>query len=447
MAVTPEGPLVSWVWAVVAVSALVYGSLIPFDVSPSIYAGSLMSSLDGLRFVVAPLSDRLLNIGIYVPIGFLVVLCLPSRGSITRGAIVAVICGLSVSVALEATQMHVHSRVGSWYDVILNLTGAGIGVWVAIAVRLWGVHLAKWVTERLEAQLFASISAVVAVGLLLYGLFPFDFVTTTEAMFSGFRHARWDLFSIRHASVGDPPFAAIVGQLAGAGCFAVLGYVSALANRERGRRPVVSFGLAVKHGMVLASVIEGMQLFTGSHVFDLASLVLRSLGVILGAWFATFVIDEHTEGRWRKYPGMVAPGLLLGIALLFQVSLLVADALGPGGWSLANVSAGSFSWIPFRLLWEQSSLTAIDSSLSILFSYGSVAIVVALLMRRRQVLHSWRLVTTLVCFVAFAIEIVKAGSLGRTPDPTDVILAFCASIVVWRFASALGAMRRSSSVV
>ncbi len=438
-------PRVSWGWALVVVAAVVYGSLIPFDVTPSIFGSSVISSIEGLRFAVAPLSDRLLNIAIFVPIGFLFVLCRRSLGSSTRGAMAAVGVGLAISVAVEATQTHLLSRVASWYDVILNVTGLAIGAWVAIVVRLCGVQLSTWMGERLRTRLFSTMSAVMAVGLLMYGLFPFDFVTSTDAMFAGFRSARWDVLSVRYASLGEPPFQAIVTQLASAGWFALLGYISAFGNREVGRRPGVAFGLAVKHGVVLACLIEGMQLFTNSHVFDLASVVLRSLGVVFGAWAAVFVVDELSQGRWRKRPSFASPGLLLGFALVFQLSLLAFESIGHGAWSLTNIRVGDVSWIPFRSLWEQTTLTAIASGLAVVLWYGSMSLGLALLLGGASTRRSWSLAMACVLCVAIAIEVIKAGSFGRTPDTTDVALAIGASIVTWRVWQSLIVLRLSPS--
>lgn len=437
-------PLVSWGWALVVVAAVVYGSLIPFDLAPSLSGASLVGSIEGLRFAVAPLSDRLLNMAIFAPIGIFLVLCRRARGSITRGAIGVVVCGVAISVAVETAQTHVLSRVGSWYDVILNVTGVAIGVWIAIAARLWGPCLSRRASDQLQTRPFSSIATLVAVGFLVYELFPFDFVTSTEAMLAGFRNARWDVLSARSTPIGEPPFGAIVAQLAGAGWFAVLGYLSALAGRERGRSRGASFGLAVKHGILLACLIEGMQLFTGSHVFDVASVILRSLGITFGAWCATFVVDELSDGRWRKRPAVAAPRLLLATTLAVQVTLLAAASLGYGKWTLAHITAGDVSWMPFRSLWEQTPFNAMNAGLSILLWYGSITLVVALLLRRTGVRRSCVSVTAAVFFVAVAVEIIKAGSFGRTPDTTDVVLAVGASIVTCRIWRALIALRRPS---
>lgn len=437
---------ISWAWALAALVAVAYGSLVPFDLLPSIYKSSLVSWVEGVRFVVAPLSDRALNLAIFVPIGVCLVLGRRAGGSVTRGALGAVVFGLAMSVALEATQTQVQSRVGSWYDVISNVTGVAIGVWIAIAARFCGERVVNCASQRLQTRLFGGIAAFVSLGLFVHGLFPFDFVTSSEELFSAFRSARWDVLGVRHARLGDPPFVPIVGQLAGAGWFVMLGYLSALANRECGRRPTLAFAAAVRHGVVLAALIEAMQLFTGSHVFDVASLLLRAIGVTFGAWSAAFVVDELTGGLWRKRPGAAAPVLLLGATLVAEIALLAVGSLGYGGWHVANVNADDVSWMPFRSLWQQAPMNAMATCLSSFLWYGPLSFAAALLLRRCRVRRSWTLATAGVLFVAVGVEVLKAGCFGRTPDATDVLLALGASVAAYRVWRVFEGMRRPGVV-
>gem|GEM_PF-2036346 len=437
-------PPLSWGWVLMVVTAVVYGSLIPFDTASALAWRSILSSVQGLRFVAAPFSDRLLNILIFVPVGFLFVLCRPARHRITRGAISAVLSGVVISIAIEATQTLLVSRVGSWYDVILNVTGVAMGAWVAILARICGPRLVGLASHRLETRLFGTLAAVVSLGLLVYDLFPFDFVRSTQEMFTAFRTARWDLTSVRLAPVGTPPFEALVAQLTGAGWFALLGYLSALANREQGRRAGVSLGSAIKQGVLLACLIEGMQLFCNSHVFDLASIVLRSVGTVLGAWAAIFVVDELSRRRWRNRPDAAAPGLLLATILAFQLTLLALTSLGFGSSSLANITTGGIAWMPFRSLWEQTPYRAVTSAISICSWYGSVSLVLMLLLRRTHMRRSWVLAIAAVFLLAVAMEIVKAASTTRTADSTDVILAVIAAVVARWLVATLVRLKRLS---
>jgi len=87
-------------------------------------------------------------------------------------------------------------------------------------------------------------------------------------------------------------------------------------------------------------------------------------------------------------------------------------------------------------------MNAINAGLSILFWYGSVSLILALLFRRIR--RSWVLATVAVLCVAVVVETIKAGSVGRTPDTTDVVLAVVASIIACRIWRALTRLRRTA---
>lgn len=143
--------------------------------------------------------------------------------------------------------------------------------------------------RELADQPFTAAASMLTLGLFVYNLAPFDFVMTTDALHASFGRAHWGLMSNLVPTVGALPFASLAKLLTSAGWFSVLGYLLVLAGRERGRHPVFRLGSALLDGLILAALVEFMQLFIRSHTFDASLMMLRSLGLIFGAWYAAFM--------------------------------------------------------------------------------------------------------------------------------------------------------------
>ncbi len=153
--------------------------------------------------------------------------------------------------------------------------------------------------ERLRRELadrpFAAAASILTLALFVYSLVPFDFVMTTDALHASFGRARWGFMSNLSQMVGMTTLSPIAWQLISAGWFSVLGYLFAMAGRERGRNPVFSLASALLDGLILVVLVEFMQPFIRSHTFDASLLMLRSLGLILGAWYAVFMMMDTTS--------------------------------------------------------------------------------------------------------------------------------------------------------
>jgi len=86
------------------------------------------SRVQWIPFVTPPvkLIDIVINVLLYVPFGYLFV-----RWTGRRGTALAVMCGGTLSLITEWTQLYSHSRFPSLTDVTCNVCGTLIGVWLA----------------------------------------------------------------------------------------------------------------------------------------------------------------------------------------------------------------------------------------------------------------------------------------------------------------------------
>jgi len=418
----------SWAWPVGCILAVLYASLLPFDFIPTAFGRMFADGLSHLRFRTTTPDDAAANMLVYLPVGLLVAMYLVGkRFSRWVGVVAAIGVGTALSVVVEWLQTGLASRVASCTDIVLNVLGTSVGA--CLGVGLHGTARAAWAQLRYELadRPFTTAASMLTLGLFLYNLAPFDFVMTTDALHASFGHAQWGLFNARPATPGAAPFASIAHQLAGAGWFAVLGYLLGLAGRERGRYPTSSLACALKDGLVLVALVEFMQLFTKSHTFDAATVMIRSLGVILGAWCAVFMIDPLTGSAWRRSLPLALPTGLAAILAAFQAGLLLAPCVNPQGGTLSGLEAMSIRWLPFEALWRQPLPVAAGEMLSDLFTYGTLALTLGVLLRRFRIPQACWWSATAAILAAIACEALHAASFARPLDTTTAVSACLAA--------------------
>ncbi len=458
-------------WPIATIGAVFYGSLLPFHVDWSAFRPTNAFGLLEVGLLRSDSTDALINVLVYIPVGLL--LALSGRGDIGRRLARLpriVFVGATVSVMAEVVQTGITSRCASWIDVAFNVTGTTVGAILGAVLFNAVVKVLRTLRRGMMDRPFTTLSSMLTVGLVLYCLAPFDFVTNTAGLHASFLRARWDLIEPRLTPFGEPPYAMMLEQLMGAAWFAGLGYFLALAAVEKKRfthnsppsqckerlaeargaglghrlrvgrlssqdtahTRAVAFGSALTQGLAVAVVIECLQLFTHSHVFDLAALMLRGLAVGLSAWWAVFVAaaaqsqESHAQLR-RAVPtaALVALAACHSAALVLisvQVSMLRFDGVD---WT--NVR-----WIPFEALWLCPVSQAVTDTLSTLANYAVLALVLAVFMRRTSARGAWFKTGILLFLLALAVEGLHLPSAVQTADITDPLLALLAVIGISR---------------
>lgn len=426
-----SSPRLSCVWPVGYVLAVLYISLLPFDFSLTTFNNAISEGLGSLRFRSTTPDDATANILVYLPVGLLLGLyAMRGRWGRWVGALLAVVIGTTLSILVETLQTGLVSRVASCTDVLLNCVGTAVGA--CFGVSLQGTIRAAIAQLRRELadRPFTTAASMLTLGLFLYNLAPFDFVMTTDALHASFGRAHWGLMSVRAPTIGAAPFAALAQQLTGAGWFTVLGYLLALGGCEGGRHPAVSLGSAWKNGLILVALVEFMQLFTRSHTFDAATVMIRSLGVIFGAWCAVFIIGSMTGSAWRRKASLSVPTGILVILAVFQVSLLIAPCICPVGGLFTSERPFVVKWLPFETTWRHPFETATAEILSSLMTYGTLAFTLRVLYRRFRVVHPGWWAFAALTLTATTCEGLRLMILGKPMDVTTPFLAWFAAYLV-----------------
>lgn len=438
----PVPPRVRWHWPVGCVLAVTYASLIPFDFSLENFHLLISNGLLSVPFRPTTPDDAAANLLVYLVVGLVVGLsAMRSRCARWTAAILALAIGTSLSILVETLQAVLVSRVASCTDILLNCVGAAIGGCLGVGLSgSVGVAMTQGRRELADRP-FNTAASLLTLGLFLYNLVPFDFVTTTDALHASFGRAHWGLMNARDSAVAAPPLSAIAHQLTGTGWFAVLGYLLALAGRERGRDSATSLGSALKDGLMLVVLVEFMQLFTLSHTLDVATVLIRGFGVAFGAWCAVFIIDSLTGSAWRRKPSLALPTGIVAILAAFQFGLLIAPCLNLQNGLLLAKHDWTVQWLPFENLQRQPYLTAEAELLSVLLTYGTLALTFQILLHRLRNVRSPWLTLGAVTLAATTCAGVSLLIAGKPVNVTTILLAWFAALLVgraWNSACAQG---------
>jgi glycopeptide antibiotics resistance protein len=339
-----------------------------------------------------------------------------------------------VSVLAETLQTSVASRVASWLDVLVNSVGTAVGA--VLGATLYGpvVSAVRRLRTGCADRPFTTVASLLVFGLFFYRLAPFDFITDTDGLRASFLRAVWTIPEKCTAPSGAPPYAALIDQLVLAAWFAGLGYVLALSGREAERRRIPATASAIQQGCIIVVVTELMQLFTRSHVFDIATIVIGSLAVVFGAWFAIFVVDAHTRSVWKDRPdgrgtafAAAVPTPVLLTLIVFQVGVLLASSIDPHVLSLGGINLSQVEWTPFEVLWRRPTLDAAGDVLSTLIIYGVLATTLVVALHRARIARVRLITAVAVTTLALVVEGLHTATMTHAADITGPMLALSAS--------------------
>jgi len=431
----------SFLWPVAVAGGTLYASVLPLRFDLSAYHVSNGFGLANIAFCATTLEDIVVNVAVYAAIGFVAAWYLIHRTKrcCARDAL-TILPAAGLSLFVEMLQTGIAGRVASWWDVILNIAGAAIGTVAAFVLcRRFDAWLARF-KRASDDHPFRAATTILATSLLLYHLMPFDFVASTDALHGAFRRAQVGLTHVHVVDVTASPVASLAQDLGVAAWFALFAMLVALHRRERGTRPMIALFAGVRQGVVLAAVIEVLQLFTASHTFETADFIQRSAAVALGAWCGVFVVDHYRLARRvRETPQGISLGILL-IVLLIQAIVLWGDVDLPH-LALQGHSAAAAVILPFESLWRAPLHSAFATIVPVTVTYGLLAATIAITLSRAHGTAA----RPVGCFAAsiLALIVALAESIPTTAalDITEPLLATFAAFAAVELLRALQAVR------
>lgn len=409
----------------IAVAGVLYGSLLPFQFllpAPAELAEAFRSATE-LR--LASVADTAVNLVVYAALGMIVAAALSAREPSVGAIIVATtLLAGAISACAEAVQLFLPARVSSSMDFVLNGLGSAIGACAWFAFQsIWPVICAGLCRGWRSAPHQLAATAL-ALAIVTYELFPFQLVLSTEQLHERFLAARWSGLGTGIDASSPTPLRPLATELLGALWFGVLGYALTLASFESRAESRRSLAMGIRGGVLLAMLVEVLQIFSVLHIFEPGVAGIRAAAVVLGAAVAIWLVERGGGLRSIGRPRVLMPTKLLALLVAAQVVALLVERVGLGqSISIADSRAAVGIAVPFEKLWRAPLMVAIGWSFS-LAARAAVLVGTTLLLARRC---GARRPAGLAAFAAACTmglaELVSGLTRSHAFDPTGTLIA------------------------
>ena len=357
-----------------AIALIVYGSLFPwrFHFVAGIHPIDTLWRSWPARFDLWTLRDAILNIVLYIPLGFTAAASL-RRAPKAAAFLLASLSGFALSAAMELLQIYVPGRVSSMADVVTNTIGAACGAGLAV------VFTGHTKVLRRIGRVTLPPSAVVLVGLwTVYRLYPF---------------------------------------------FPVIGFsriARAIRVMAQGSAHPVEIWMQAAEWFALAAILRFA--WPKLRIGWLAALMIV-IPLQADLLDRTMTLDQVIGAAVALGIYAVAGKRLFVVAAVVLSSAIVLRELSPF-YFLARPAA--FLWIPFSGTFDSSRTTSVVIIAGKGFDYGAM-----LWLLRRVGLPLWPAAAAMACAL-LAFEWLQRLLPGRTPESTDAVLTLILALALWR---------------
>ncbi len=331
----------------------------------------------------------------------------------------ALLLGTAWAAAVNFLQLWFPPRTVSLNNLVAEMVGVGLG---GLAWAAAGHHLPVW-TARLSSGGAGArhvLLGAYAAGWLAVALLPFDFVTSAAEFrqkLDGELYALWQI----PGGCGPAPcalkFLAAVLIAMPCGWW----YADRRAGADRLWRRAVPLALLV------ATAIELLHFFMVSGVTQGASLLARTVGLLLGvaAHGALARLPRIDLDRWGR-PAVLAAALPWLLAVAYVGGWFRSGVLG---WAPGLQRIDDIVWMPFYYQYLNPYTDTMRSTLVHAVLYAPVGLACWVWARRGQEPALWRAALPAAA-IAFVAESAKLFLARRQPDYTDVIIAAASAAAV-----------------
>jgi len=273
---------------------VVYGSLVPLHFRPLPLKEAVVSfrAIEYLHLGIASRADWVSNILLFIPLSFLAMGVLNGKGMARRVfSSVAVMLGLvALSGAIEFTQLFFPPRTVSINDIIAESIGAALGI---TAWWIWGKRFLVWLEGWQQAHGPTDVTTRILWAYLAllfgYNLLPLDLTISPVELYHKWHEGRVRL--VPFAFLANWDIKTVYNAIADT---AIWIPVAALLLMTKKRTVKEAWLWTV----LLATLVEVLQLFVWTRVTDVNQILESVLGGGMGAWLAgRFVSGEHAAVR------------------------------------------------------------------------------------------------------------------------------------------------------
>lgn len=345
-------------------------------------------------------SDLLTNILVYIPLGFLLALNVPTKAGFAAKVLISVVLGTILSITMEYLQMFLPSRTSSLSDVLLNSFSCCCG-----ALCIWGQDKRSPIGKRLRVlrHRWFNDGRITDTGLIILGVW----VLVQLAPFV----PSLDVGDIKN---GLKPIWYAVHDLSRFDVYKAATYSFYIAALAAAWIQVLRFSRTAYlwHFIFVGSVLFCKILIAGRQL-SLEALV----GLCVGT-SALFLLQLVPKDRIP----LVAIGLVMAGFTVDELRPVVSEA--------ANFH--SFNWIPFSSQIE-NEVTGIGSILEGGWPFAAMAyfFVTAGIFRRK--ILTFLVGGVSLAAIVFLLEMAQKQIPGRYPDSTTVLLAVVGWSLPWLF--------------
>ncbi len=405
-----------FLWGIVYLIFVVYGSLVPLEIKVITLeeAVSRYYLIPYLDLNMSSRADWIANALLYIPLAFMLVggVC-PRKNIVLKFFATCVVIVFCTGLAhfVEFTQLFFPKRTVSQNDLIAETIGSCIGgvLWLLFGrkftsmvrnVNLGGYEFLK---QSLNFYLLAY---------LFLAFFPFDFVLSYEELENKYN-------SISHGVNGcsNEFLRCIVSLVSEIVITIPIGVQIALFVKYPPHR-VLS---AVLIGIICGSSIEIIQFFLVTGVFSLLSIIYKTLGLYFG------VLIYSKSNDIKNFSNVNIEKVLLLLLPPYIIVIAGINGFFTQEWLTFNKGISTFKeiqFLPFSYHYNVSEMMAMMSLLATSGMYGVIGFCYAMLPKNN---NKWNagLYAALFCFI---IESGKLFLVTKHPDPTNVMIAFFASM-------------------
>lgn len=393
---------------------VIYGSLVPLRLQPLPLDEALrrFAATPMLNLGLASRADLVANLLLFVPLAFL----LRERLVGARGGAVALMGSLllwlgcaALAVGIEFTQVFFPARTVSLNDITAEAAGAAGGL---MAHALFGDRLRRWALGWWQAEGARPLAGRILNGylvlLLLFAVMPLDLTVSPVELYHKYREGRIDLLPF--TDLADDPAQALYDMAVDLLLWVPVGLLWRLAGHATGR--------VVLRGVMVAAVLELLQLFVFSRVTSTTDVITGGLGCGLGALLAA----RPAAGGRRAWPLWLLLWATAALALFWY-----PFDFGFAGSSLAARWSEAMR-VPFATYYAGSEYQALNELLrkSLVFLPGGLlwagwaAQQAGGSAGRRRTWH--RFGAVLAVLLALVVEGGQLALPGKVADLTDALL-------------------------
>ena len=362
-------------------------------------------------------ADLIANLFMLVPLGFLVMGAVRAEGGLSRwlaDGLALAVCLVFV-LALKYAQLFFPPRTVSINYIAAQWLGVLVGAGVFVALSAWRRQLLSAIQAG-PRQILLIILWIYAVGLLLFVLFPFNFAVDAQELQSCF--AELPRLLLSWPGTGRSVALRLILVPADLLATVPIGMLAAIASGRRSLAWIMTMGLLV------ATTVAAVSIFVLSTSPSVASIGVRTLGIVVGANLINAVGRLPDLEAWPQRCARFVPV----IACLYVLFVIVVNDLASRHWlgireALANVDP--LGLLPLWHYYIVSKSQAVESVVAHALCYGPIGVMIWL--RRGNWPGNATMAAILGFVLSFAVEAARGMKPGLQPDINNIFVAVVAA--------------------